>query len=228
VSERPADGHRALREQLGVYALGHGAADERAAVRAHLDGCAACRAELAALVPLRDRLADVDPSRLDEVPPVPPGLGEAVLSRIAAEEAERQVDLGARRRRRVRTLAAAAAVGVAAAGFGVGWLVRPVPDEPPRESVAVQVTTEELTASADLVPHTWGVEVKLAGEGFTAGEVYRVSVTEEDGDVVPAGQFLGVGPARLVCNLNSSVLREDAVGFEVADADGAVVVRSSF
>ena len=51
---------------------------------------------------------------------------------------------------------------------------------------------------------------KLSGEGFTAGEVYRVAVTEQDGGVVPAGQFLGVGPAELHCNLNSSVLREDA------------------
>ncbi|GAA4337167.1 hypothetical protein GCM10023162_39290 [Klenkia terrae] len=70
--------HRELREQLGVYALGHGTADERAAVRAHLDGCAACRAELAALVRLRARLADVDPDRLDEVPAPPPGLGAGV------------------------------------------------------------------------------------------------------------------------------------------------------
>nr|WP_275585540.1 zf-HC2 domain-containing protein [Blastococcus saxobsidens] len=212
---------------MGVYALGHGTAAERAAVRAHLDGCADCRAELAALAPLRARLADADPARLDEVPPVPPGLGEAVLARIAAEEAERPVDLGSRRRRN-RTLAAAAAVGVAAAGFGAGWLVRPVPEQPPREAVAVQVAAEDITASADVVPHTWGVEVQLAGQGFTAGEVYRVSVTEEDGDVVPAGQFLGVGPARLVCNLNSSVLREDAAGFEVVDADGSVVLRSTF
>lgn len=228
MNERPADGHRALRERLGVYALGHGTADERAAVRAHLDGCAACRAELAALAPLAARLSDVDADRLDEAPPVPPGLGDAVLARIAAEEANRPVDLAARRRLRVRALGAVAAVAVAAAGFGVGWLVRPVPEQPPLEAVAVEVAVEDITASADLVPHTWGVEVKLSGQGFTAGEVYRVWVTEEDGDVVPAGEFLGVGPARLVCNLNSSVLREDAVGFEVADAAGSVVLRSTF
>jgi hypothetical protein len=30
------------------------------------------------------------------------------------------------------------------------------------------------------------------------------------------------------CNLNSSVLRDDAVAFEVVDADGDVVVRSDF
>ena len=227
MNERPTDAHRSLREQLGVYALGHGTAEERAAVRAHLDGCAACRSELAALAPLATRLADVDPDRLDDLPAPPPGLAEAVLLRVAEAEAGSLGDLRARRVRS-RALAGLAAVGVAAAGFGVGWLVRPVPDPPPLETVAVEVAAEDVSASADVVPHTWGIEVKLSGEGFTAGEVYRVSVTEEDGDAVPAGEFLGVGPARLDCNLNSSVLREDAVGFEVADADGSVVLRSTF
>ncbi|CAB4899132.1 MAG: anti-sigma factor [Actinobacteria bacterium] len=213
--------HRELREQLGVYALGHGTADERAAVRAHVDGCAACRAELAALAPLRARLADVDPDRLDEVPAPPPGLGDRVLAGIAAEQAAGQARPGRR-----RWVGAVAAAGIAAAAFGVGWLVRPVPDAPPLEAVAVQVSAPDVAATADVVPHTWGMEVRLHGEGFTAGEVYRVQVTEDDGGTVPAGEFLGVGPAQLDCNLNSSVLREDATGFQVLDSSGAVVVTS--
>jgi anti-sigma factor RsiW len=227
VSELPRDAHRELREQLGAYALGHGDPAGRGAVRAHLDGCADCRAELAALTPLAARLADVDPDRLDEAPPTPPGLGDAVLARIAAEERSRPVRL-ADRRSRARLTAVAAAVGIAAAGFGVGWLVRPAPDPVPLEAVAVEVDDPDITATADLVPHTWGVEVKLSGEGFTAGEVYQVAVREADGDRVPAGAFLGVGPGELNCNLNSPVLREDAAGFEVVDAAGAVVVSSSF
>ncbi|MFQ1004036.1 zf-HC2 domain-containing protein [Modestobacter sp. SSW1-42] len=212
--------HRALREQLGTYALGGGDPAERAAVRAHLDGCAACRAELAELAPVAARLADVDPDRLEELPAPPPGLGDAVLARIAAES-------GSRRAQR-RGWALAAVAAVAAAAFGVGWLVRPVPPQPPLERVAVQVDDAAITATADVVPHTWGVEVKLSGAGFTAGEVYRVSVRADDGAEVPAGEFLGTGPAELDCNLNSSVLRDDAVGFRVLDADGAVVVSSDF
>ncbi|MBJ7450573.1 MAG: zf-HC2 domain-containing protein [Blastococcus sp.] len=227
MSEHPADAHRSLREQLGVYALGHGTADERAAVRAHLEGCAACRSELASLAPLATRLAAVDPDRLDELPAPPPGLADAVLLRVAEEEAGSRRDPDAHRVRN-RALAGLAAVGIAAASFGVGWLVRPVPDPSPLEAVAVEVAAEDVSASADVVPHTWGMEVKLSGQGFTAGEVYRVSVTESDGDAIPAGEFLGVGPGRLDCNLNSSVLRQDAVGFEVADSDGSVVLRSSF
>ena len=37
------DDHRRLRELLGSYALGHLDGDEEASVRAHLDGCPACR-----------------------------------------------------------------------------------------------------------------------------------------------------------------------------------------
>ncbi len=35
--------HRALREALGAYALGHLTQDEADEVRAHLAGCSACR-----------------------------------------------------------------------------------------------------------------------------------------------------------------------------------------
>ena len=210
-----------MREQLGWYALGHGTPEERAGVSAHLDGCAACRAELAELTPLGAWLDRVDADRLDEQQPMPPaGLGDAVLARIAAE-----VPLRRRRAPSRRVLAAAAAVGVAAAGFGAGWLARPVPDPLPLEPVAVQADPG-IEATADVVPHTWGVEVKLTGEGFAAGAVYRVVVTDEDGSAVPAGQFLGVGPAELRCNLNASVLREDATGFQVLAADGTVVASS--
>ena len=225
MSDLPPDVHRELREQLGVFALGHGDAADRAAIQAHLDGCADCRAVLADLVPLHARLADVDPDRLDETPAPPPGLRDAVLARIAAEQRQQPVRLADRRRSGLFVAGAAAA---AAAAFGLGWLVRPVPEPVPLEAVAVETRGPDVEATAGLVPHTWGMEVKLSGEGFTAGEVYRVTVTEKDGDVVPAGEFLGVGPAQLDCNLNSSVLREDAVGFAVLDAEGELVLSSAF
>lgn len=215
--------HREIREQLGGYALGHGTPAERTAVRAHLDGCASCRAELADLAPLRERLAAVDPDRVDDLPAPPPGLGDRVLAGIAAEQAALPVPL----RRRRRAAAAVATAGIAAAGFGVGWLVRPVPDPLPLEPVAVQVAVPDVQATADVVPHTWGMEVQLHGAGFTAGEVYRAQVTEDDGRVVSAGEFIGTGSADMVCNLNSSVLRADAASFAVLDSSGAVVLTSS-
>lgn len=63
----PRESHRELREQLGVFALGHGDAEERATIRWHLDGCAACRAELEELARVVALLAAVSPANLDQV-----------------------------------------------------------------------------------------------------------------------------------------------------------------
>ena len=61
------ESHRELREQLGVFALGHGDAEERATVGSHLDGCAACRAELEELAKVVTLLAAVNPANLGHV-----------------------------------------------------------------------------------------------------------------------------------------------------------------
>ena len=63
----PPESHRELLEQLGVLALGHGDAEERAAVRSHLLGCAACRAELEELEKVVALLAAVNPANLGHV-----------------------------------------------------------------------------------------------------------------------------------------------------------------
>lgn len=62
--------HVELRMNLGVYALGRLDADECPAVRAHLELCAPCRAELAELREAADLLR-----RLDHAAPVSRGSG---------------------------------------------------------------------------------------------------------------------------------------------------------
>ena len=225
-----SDPHHELRMLLGAFALGDVTDNERAAVTAHLDGCAACRAEVADLRPLVARLAQVDVEHLDDSPVVPPDLEEAVITRIATAHRAGATTATERRGRRL----ASAAVGVAAAtaaaiGFVVAWNVRPDPPTGPLEAVSVRaIDTDLRDLSADVVPHTWGLEVKLEGTGFDAGEVYRVVVLRSDGTSAPAGEFIGVGDAPMDCNLNSSVLRDDAAGFDVVDAQGTVVLTSSF
>ena len=59
MTERPPDAHRALREQLGVYALGHGTADERAVQRAWARAQAELDALLAAPAPTEQRRAEL-------------------------------------------------------------------------------------------------------------------------------------------------------------------------
>src|SRR5215208_413502 len=94
------DDHRASRERLGALALGQLSPEERAAIEAHLEGCAECRAEAEALAPMAAMLRRADPERLSPAPAPPPYLG----------------DRSARRRRRARIglgLGAAAAATAA-------------------------------------------------------------------------------------------------------------------
>lgn len=198
---------------LGPAALGLLTSREQEQLDRHLQSCPACRAELAALTAVAGRLGDLDAESALTGPPR--GVADAVLRRVARER---------RRGQRLQGLvAAAAAVAVLLAGLvSAGAL-----DEPsaPLEAVAVS-SSSGVEASAGLVAHTWGVEIKLAAAGLAAGAPYTVQVTTTDGDVVDAGAFLGTGAKRLDCNLNTSVLREDARSFAVLDGSGAEVLSA--
>lgn len=218
------DEHRDVRVLLGAYALGHLDDNESTAVRAHLDGCAECRNELADLAPLRTRLDAVDPAHLDDRPVAPPELGPRILAEIRAEHAATSPPW------RSRTLGlVAAALVIASVAFVAAWALKPGAAAVPLEAVAVQTADPVVRdLRADLVAHTWGMEIKLHGAGFRDGERYLVDVIAADGTTSTAGAFIGVGDASMDCNLNSAVLRDDAEGFRVRDADGTIVVSSTF
>lgn len=235
-----ADPHQRLRELLGVHALGHLGPGEAAAVRAHLDGCAECRAELAEIAPLRWALDGIDPERLDSPASPPPRLGEQVRRSVAAERARRAVGDGAggdpaaaapalRRRPRVRLLAVAAAV-VVVGGGGVllGRSTAPEPPTGPFEVVELQVVGAEdvRVEDAGLVPHTWGVELRVRASGFEEGAVYRASFVDQSGRSTPAGEFLGTGEEEMLCNLQAALLRPRAAQVVISDADGDPVLTA--
>lgn len=239
MSSTGEDPHQRLRELLGVHALGHLGPGEDAAVRAHLDGCADCRAELAELAPLRRALDGVDPERLASPASPPPGLGEQVRRQVAAERAagERAAADGAvpettpaaRRRPRVRLLAAAAAlVVVGGGGLLLGRSTAPEPPTGPFEAVELQVVGEEAVRVEDagLVPHTWGVELRVRASGFEEGAVYRASFVDESGRSTPAGEFLGTGEQEMLCNLQAALLRPQATQVVISDADGDPVLTA--
>ena len=87
MSEHNSSAHRELRELLGAYALGALPDEARAQLRAHLDGCAACRDELGEIAPLADALRLVKPDALSTVPVPPADLGDRIVGRIAEERA---------------------------------------------------------------------------------------------------------------------------------------------
>ena len=103
---------REWRELLGAYALGHLEGDERAGLEAHLEGCAGCREELAALAPVARMLPHADPARFELAPQPPPELGRRIAATIEGEKQRAQQ----RRRRRTFGFAfgGAAAAAVAA------------------------------------------------------------------------------------------------------------------
>ncbi|WP_116041592.1 anti-sigma factor family protein [Amycolatopsis palatopharyngis] len=213
--------HRALRESLGAYVLDQLDPAERLAVEAHLDGCTDCRAELAELAPLATQLRTVDPDRLDSLPQPPAELREQVLERIRAEPPAR------RSRPRWTVPAAAAAVALLLGGLA-GYVLAPDPPFVPTEDVRVVTSAPGLQVQAQVVPHTWGVEVKLIGTGFESGSRYEVVVLDESGTPQDAGEFVGVGAQEMRCNLNSAVLRADATGLQVRDAADRTVLAAEF
>ena len=223
--------HHELRVLLGGYVLDQLAPVERRRVEAHLAACAECRAELDELLPVASGLAAV--RRAGGVPadlevPVPPGLGDRVVASVEAEHrSERRRSW--RRPALVAGVAAASAAAVLVAGLALSRSDPPPAAAPvPLESVAVTTEAPGLTASADLVAHTWGVEVKLRATGFDAGGRFRVTMLGPGGRRYPAGEFVGTGTKEMLCNLNSSVLRDRARGFVVRDATGTVVASSTF
>jgi hypothetical protein len=219
------DSHRELRESLGAYVLGHLDPAEEDALRIHLAGCEHCRADLAELQPVASALASAR-RRPVTGGPTPRALQRRVEAAVAAEA-------GRRRRARlvtsVATLAAAAALIVVAV-FGITTFIERTPDAPVPEQVAVQVDTSltDVTATAGLIAHTWGTEIKLQTAGLELGADYRALVRSADGEQVPAGQFVGTGPDTINCNLQTSVLREDATGFMILDDQDQVVISSDF
>ena len=214
--------HTDMTSLLGPAALGLLTSTEQRRLDAHLSACTACRDELAALTAVGARLAEVPADVVLDEPAVSSRRTEAVLAAVASErQSERR-----RSQRLQAALAAAASVVVLAAGVVTAQALDAEPaSEVPLEAVAVRAP-DGVDARADLVAHTWGVEIKLVAAGLETGRPYTVQVTTDEGRVVDAGAFLGTGDRALACNLNASVLRPDAASFAVLDASGRAVLTA--
>src|SRR5260221_9420708 len=106
-----SDACRELRATLGAVALGGAEPGEEVVLRAHIDGCAECRAELRELMSVAAALPFADPSHVvGGLTQPPPALATRILGRLAAERSARR----ARMRRRVATATATAAAIAAA------------------------------------------------------------------------------------------------------------------
>lgn len=222
--------HQVLRETLGAYALDLLDEAETAQITRHLQTCELCRAEVSELSGLGAMLREVDLTRLelpDPVPELTPELERAIAERLDDTPPPADV-IPLRRPRRWLAVASGAAAGLLLVGGLGGYLLAPRPPEVPFEPVPVVVAQAGTEATAGVIPHTWGVEIRMTASGFTAGEHYVVKVIDDTGAQRDAGEFVGTGDQPMVCNLNSSVLRDDAAGFVVFDDNDREVVTSQF
>ncbi|QWC84199.1 zf-HC2 domain-containing protein [Nocardioidaceae bacterium] len=207
-----------MNELLGAYALGHLDDAEARAVERHLSTCEVCRAEL------------------QDVEPVAARLRELSAETDTGATGARWPSVDRRRRRAPAALAAALAAAAVVVSLGVGGLLgrASAPSEGPGapvEAVALGTTPSATTSApevtdAGLIAHTWGVELLMSGSGFRAGDVYSVRFRSETGAWQPAGEFIGTGGDELDCQMQSGLLREDAVAVQVLDEDGRPVLAA--
>ena len=177
------DDHRVWRERLGALALGQLGPEERAAIEAHLEGCAECRAEAEALAPMAAVLRRADPERLYPAPAPPPYLGDRIARRIAAERS-------ASRRRRARIgLGLGAAAAATAAVILAIVLTGSSNERPAGQTVAFHGLPKGVSVDASLEPRPWGSDISVSVRGVRPGTLCTVWLRREDGARVPAGSF---------------------------------------
>jgi hypothetical protein len=176
---------REWRELLGAYALGHLEGDERAGLEAHLEGCAGCREELAALAPVAQMLPHADPARFELAPQPPPELGRRIAATIEGEKQRSE------QRRRRRTFGGLAFGGLTAAAVAAVLLLFVFGGSSPEAGQPVRFTDlpEGISISATLEPHAYGTEIHMYVHGVPSGTLCRVWLKGPRGVSYPAGTF---------------------------------------
>ncbi|GGO29213.1 hypothetical protein GCM10010116_58510 [Microbispora rosea subsp. aerata] len=152
-----------VRISLGAHVLGALDAEETAEVEAHLEGCAACRAELAELSGLPPLLARVTAEDIERAAAPPRAVLDGVVADVAGHAAVRSAAGGEgpasrpdgepgegsvapldRRKRRSRVLLALAASVVVAAVGGTAWV-----SAAQRESGGTSVAADAAAAAPE-------------------------------------------------------------------------------
>ncbi len=181
------DEHRDWRHSLGAYALGDLPEDERAALAAHIEGCAECRVEAEALGAVARLLPLADPARFSEPAPRPPAeLGERVAATIGAE---RRAERSRRRRRRGFGFALAGAAAAAAAVLAIAILPGGGDGGAPEQEVRFSSLPGDVKISASLEPHSFGTEIHMYVSGVRSGTLCRVFLRDLQGRSFSAGSF---------------------------------------
>jgi anti-sigma factor RsiW len=178
---------RDLRGALGAAALGGGDPAEDIALRAHLEGCPACRAELRELTLVAAALDTVPLSALDAAPAGP----SSALAAQVIERVSRERDAMHSRRVRRAFVGAGAFASVAAAIVAVLLVVGPSGGDAGTRVVLPAVGPERATATATLRSTDAGTVVDMKVAGLHRGDYYWLWITDEQGHRLGAGTFQG-------------------------------------
>jgi hypothetical protein len=139
-------------DSAAAYVLGALTASERSAFETHLAGCEDCRQTVSDMAGIPGLLSRVSPADLADPLPVPDTLVPGLL---------RAVRRSGRRRRVLVGLLSAAAVLLAITGTAI-VVNRSANDSPgPTLTAMSPVAESPVTASAALVAHSWGTEVRM-------------------------------------------------------------------
>jgi anti-sigma-K factor RskA len=211
---------RELRATLGAVALGGADPAEELALRAHLDGCADCRAELRELTSVAAALPFADPARDAGGLARPPStLAKHVVDRLSYERTAQRAARRARTRLRVAAVAASA-VAIAAAVIAF-VLVAPSGSSPGTRIVFA--SQSGASAAATLREGAAGTQVAFHVSGLHEGDYYWLWLTSADGDRIAAGTFRGTAaPANLV--MTAAIPLADARRIWVTDGKDQVVL----
>jgi hypothetical protein len=163
--------------RLGVYALGAADAGERQLIEDHLPGCAACRAELARLMPLPGLLAQVPASLL-------PGL------RPPGQTASRPSTVRVRPARTWRAAITAAVVAAAAGVAGGLWLAPGgAGSSPPAMTLSGSSPATHVYATAALTATSWGTSIWLRVRGLPLNQPCWLVVRSRAGKTEVTGYW---------------------------------------
>lgn len=216
--------HEPLRLSLGAYLIGALDPADRSAVAKHLDGCPACREELAELAGIpgllgrltADEAAALDEPRVGEQPPVL----TAALHRVAV----------ARRRRRWRWLAgAAAAVVLGIGGATAGTMVATGAGGPPAgqgtvATVAAADPVTDVRATATVHGSPSGTSVTLRLAGVAPGQHCRLVAVATDGHREIAGSWRAAYNGNVDVTGTTAIPVRDIAHLQVLTADGTHLV----
>jgi len=208
---------RDWRGALGAAALGVIDPAEEIGMRAHLDGCASCRAELRDLTAVAKALTAVSETDLVTAPAEPSGtLGGRVMARVAHER-------DVRRKRHVRRLAAGVGALATIAAVIVG-LVLAVggPSNPPATSVAM-AGAPGAHATAQLRSQETGTAIDVKVSGLDPHRYYWLWLTGDDDHRMAAGTFMG-SPQPSDIRLMAAVPLYEDRRIWVTDEDNKIVL----